>query len=57
MPGHHIQDDVKFLKCEAPDGKKIRLFQYTAIDDATSIRALKIYRNHTQENAISCIVS
>ena len=28
-------------------------FQYTAIDDATRIRALKIYEKHTQENAIS----
>jgi len=55
VPGHHIQVDVKFLKFEAPDGKKIRRFQYTAIDDATRIRALKIYRKHTQENAIQFI--
>ena len=30
----------------------MRRFQYTAIDDATRIRALKINRRHTQENAI-----
>ena len=52
VPGHHIQVDVKFLKFENPDGKKLKRFQYTAIDDATRIRALQIYSKHTQENAI-----
>jgi len=52
VPGHHIQVDVKILSLTAPDGKKIRRFQYTAIDDATRVRALKIYRRHTQKNAI-----
>jgi transposase InsO family protein len=52
VPGHHIQVDVKFLKFEKSDDKNIRRFQYTAIDDATRVRALKIYRKHTQENAI-----
>lgn len=33
----------------------MRRFQYTAIDDATRIRALKIYERHTQENAIDFI--
>ena len=33
----------------------MRRFQYTAIDDATRIRALKIYENHTQQNAIDFI--
>jgi hypothetical protein len=28
---------------------------YTTIDDATRIRALKIYERHTQENAIDFI--
>jgi transposase InsO family protein len=45
VPGHHIQMDVKFLSLEAPDGKKVRRFEYTAIDDATRIRALRIYRH------------
>ena len=31
------------------------LYQYTAIDDATRIRALKVYRRHTQANAIDFI--
>ena len=53
VPGHHIQMDVKFLIFENHDGKKIKRFQYTAIDDATRIRALKAYDKHTQKNAIN----
>lgn len=55
MPGHHIQVDVKFLSFKNAAGEEIKRFQYTAIDDATRIRALKIYDKHTQENAISFI--
>ena len=33
----------------------MRRYQYTAIDDATQIRALKVYRRHTQANAIDFI--
>jgi transposase InsO family protein len=55
VPGHQIQVDVKFLNFIRTDGKKIRRFQYTAVDDATRIRALKIYPRHTQENAIRFI--
>lgn len=55
VPGHHIQVDVKFLKFERPDGQKVKRFQYTAIDDATRVRVLKIYPKHTQENAIHFI--
>lgn len=55
VPGHHIQVDVKFLNFRDNQGHKIRRFQYTAIDDATRIRALKIYDRHTQQNAIDFI--
>ena len=55
VPGHQIQVDVKFLTFQTKDGKDIRRYQYTAIDDATRIRALKIYERHTQANAISFI--
>lgn len=55
VPGHRIQVDVKFLDFVGKDGRKIRRFQYTAIDDATRIRALKSYRKHTQLNAIDFI--
>ncbi len=50
-PGHHVQIDVKFL-IFYNNGEKIRRFQYTAIDDCTRIRALKVYNRHTQINAI-----
>lgn len=52
VPGHHIQMDVKFLTFKDSENKKIKRYQYTAIDDATRIRALKIYDRHTQDNAI-----
>lgn len=55
VPGHRIQVDVKFLNFIDKKGKKIRRFQYTAIDDATRIRALKSYSKHTQVNAIDFI--
>jgi transposase InsO family protein len=32
--------------------KRIKRFQYTAIDDATRIRALNVYSRHTQANAM-----
>ena len=55
VPGHHIQVDVKFLKLKNAEGSSIRRFQYTAIDDATRIRALKIYKHHNQQRAIDFI--
>ena len=51
-PGHHVQIDVKFLIFHSPKGQKTKRFQYTAIDDCTRIRALKIYKRHNQLNAI-----
>jgi transposase InsO family protein len=55
VPGHHVQVDVKFLRFRTDDGTTVRRFQYTAIDDATRIRALKVYGRHTQQNAINFI--
>lgn len=55
VPGHHIQMDVKFLTLIGKGGQKIRRFQFTAIDDATRIRALKVYDRHTQANAIAFV--
>jgi transposase-like protein len=52
VPGHHIQVDVKFLlKFLDKNKKSIKRYQYTAIDDATRVRALKIYPRHNQANA------
>jgi transposase InsO family protein len=53
--GHQVQVDVKFVSLNDPIGNPIRRFQYTAIDDATRIRALKIFKKHNQKNAIEFI--
>ena len=55
VPGHHVQVDVKFLFFNDKQGKRIKRFQYTAIDDCTRIRALKIYEKHTQSSSIDFI--
>ena len=50
-----MQVDVKFLFFKDEDGQRIKRFQYTAIDDCTRIRALKIYEHHNQTSAIDFI--
>ena len=55
VPGHHLQVDVKFLKFKDKNNRSIRRYQYTAIDDATRIRALKIYPRHNQAYACKFI--
>jgi transposase InsO family protein len=55
VPGHHIQVDVKFLIFKGKGGDVIKRYQYTAIDDATRIRALKVYSRHNQANAIDFV--
>ena len=52
VPGHHIQVDVKFLQLKDRAGKTVKRYQYTAIDDATRIRALQILPKHNQACAI-----
>ena len=54
-PGHHVQVDVKFLIFKDDREGKIKRYQYTAIDDTTRIRALKVYDRHTQQNAIDFV--
>ena len=44
--------DVTFLKLVGKDGRATRRYQYTALDDATRIRALEVYTRHTQKNAM-----
>jgi transposase InsO family protein len=53
--GHHIQMDVKFPTFKGNRGEKVRRFQFTAIDDVTRVRALKVYEKHTQANAIDFV--
>lgn len=55
VPGHQVQVDVKFATFEDSSAKKIRRYQFTAIDDATRIRALKMYQRHNQTSAIDFI--
>jgi transposase InsO family protein len=47
--------DVKFLTFKAKQGKKIKRSQFTAIDDATRVRAMKIYTRHNQSSAIDFV--
>jgi len=54
IPGHHLQVDVKFLQ-PIPGVAHRRYYQYTAIDDCTRIRILKIYERITQESSIQFI--
>ena len=42
VPGHHVQVDVKFLSFVGKNNSPIKRYPYTAIDDATRIRALKV---------------
>jgi transposase InsO family protein len=53
QPGHRLQVDVKFL--ERIPGTKKRLFQFTAIDDCTRIRVLKVYGACNQTTAVRFI--
>lgn len=55
VPEHHVQVDVKFLFFKDEQRKRIKRYQYTTIDDATRIRALKVYEKHNQANAIDFV--
>ena len=53
LPGHRVQVDVKFI---APlKGMKSKHYQFTAIDDCTRIRVLRIYDRCDQRTAIQFI--
>src|SRR4051812_18335455 len=52
-PGHRVQIDVKFLERLPSTGK--RLYQFTAIDDCTRIRVLKVFDACNQRTAIQFI--
>ena len=53
QPGHRLQVDVKFL--ERIPGTRRRLYQFTAVDDCTRIRVLKIFDACNQKTAIQFI--
>jgi transposase InsO family protein len=49
MPGDRVQMDVKFLDKAAFSGKQY--YQFTAIDDCTRFRVLRIYDHHSVKSA------
>jgi transposase InsO family protein len=53
QPGHRVQIDVKFLERLPNTGK--RLYQFTAIDDCTRVRVLKVFDACNQRTAIQFI--
>jgi transposase InsO family protein len=50
QPGHAVQVDVKFITPVGGAGK--RFYQFTAIDDCTRLRVLRIYPKCNQKTAI-----
>jgi transposase InsO family protein len=50
-PGHAVQVDVKFIAPLSSSSRK-KYYQFTAIDDCTRIRVLRIYDQLNQETAI-----
>jgi transposase InsO family protein/transposase-like protein len=54
LPGHRIQVDVKFIEAltSKGQGRAKRYYQFTAIDDCTRIRVLRIFERNTQKSAI-----
>jgi transposase InsO family protein len=53
QPGHRLHVDVKFL--ERIPGSRKRFYQFTAIDDCTRIRVLKVFDACNQATAIRFI--
>ena len=53
LPGHRVQVDVKFLG-PIGDARK-KHYQFTAIDDCTRIRVLRIFDRNNQKTAIQFI--
>jgi transposase len=54
LPGHRVQLDVKFIQPLAGSrpGTRRRCYQFTAIDDCTRLRVLRIYPKLNQQMAI-----
>ena len=54
MPGHAVQVDVKFIAPLASTSRK-KYYQFTAIDDCTRLRVLRIYDRLNQKTAIQFV--
>jgi transposase InsO family protein len=53
LPGHRVQIDVKFIQPIKGTGPRRRkYYQFTAIDDCTRLRVLRIYPRLNQKTAI-----
>jgi transposase InsO family protein len=53
LPGHQVQIDVKFIApITAVTGRRRKYYQFTAIDDCTRLRILRIYDRLNQTTAI-----
>jgi transposase InsO family protein len=54
LPGHRVQLDVKFIEPLAGSraGTRRKYYQFTAIDDCTRLRVLRIYPQLNQKTAI-----
>lgn len=60
QPGHRIQIDVKFVQplknaAKPAVGRRMRYYQFTAIDDCTRLRVLRIYPRCDQKTAIQFV--
>jgi transposase InsO family protein len=52
LPGHRVQLDVKFIQPLPGVPKPRKYYQFTAIDDCTRLRVLRIYPKLNQQTAI-----
>jgi hypothetical protein len=54
LPGHRVQLDVRFIEPLAGSrpGSRRKHYQFTAIDDCTRLRVLRIYPQLNQKTAI-----
>jgi transposase InsO family protein len=52
LPGHRVQIDVKFIQPLPGSGSRRKHYQFTAIDDCTRLRVLRIYPQLNQRTAI-----
>ena len=68
QPGHRVQIDVKFIEAltsstwtgsstgaQARSGRRGKDYQFTAIDDCTRLRVLRIYPQLNQKTAIQFV--
>jgi transposase InsO family protein len=55
LPGHRVQIDVKFIAPIAGVTPRRKYYQFTAIDDCTRLRVLRIYDRCNQKTAIQFV--